>query len=313
MLSEIISIQADEPDHRSNCKALSAAELLAMDIPPRENLLAPWLPAQGLAMIYAPRGVGKTHLSINIAVAVAAGKTFLNWNAPKSKGVLFLDGEMPLAALQERLAHAVSAIGEPVAPLRFITPDNQEFGMPDLSTEDGQAAISEHITEDIGLVITDNLSTLVRTGKENEGESWQPVQTWALNLRAQGKSVLFIHHAGKGGNQRGTSRREDVLDTVISLKRPNNYTTDKGAVFEIHFEKARGIYGSDVQTIEAALSTLPSGAQTWTTRTIEESINEQVIELFKDGLNQTEIATEVDRHKSSVSRIISKAKNAGRI
>jgi len=37
------------------------------------------------------------------------------------------------------------------------------------------------------------------------------VQGWLLVLRRRGISVMVIHHAGKSGLQRGTSRREDVL------------------------------------------------------------------------------------------------------
>ena len=35
-----------------------------------------------------------------------------------------------------------------------------------------------------------------------------PIQNWLLSLRSLNRSVLLIHHAGKGGQQRGTSRRE---------------------------------------------------------------------------------------------------------
>jgi hypothetical protein len=77
---------------------------------------------------------------------------------------------------------------------------------------------------DFDLIVLDNLSTLVRSGRENESESWLPVQEWALQLRKRGKSILFVHHAGKTGQQRGTSKKEDVLDTVISLKRPKDYS-----------------------------------------------------------------------------------------
>ncbi len=71
----------------------------------------------------------------------------------------------------------------------------------------------------IKLVIVDNLSSLVRSGKENEAESWIPIQEWALSLKRKGVSVLFIHHSSRSGTQRGTSRREDLLDTLISLRR----------------------------------------------------------------------------------------------
>jgi hypothetical protein len=44
-----------------------------------------------------------------------------------------------------------------------------------------------------------------------------------------GVSVLIVHHAGKDGAQRGTGRREDVLDTSLSLRRPSDYNPTQGA------------------------------------------------------------------------------------
>ena len=38
---------------------------------------------------------------------------------------------------------------------------------------------------------------------------------------------------------KGTSRREDTLDTVIALRRPEDYSPEQGARFEIHLEKLR--------------------------------------------------------------------------
>ena len=93
----------------------------------------------------------------------------------------------------------------------------------------------------VELVVFDNLSTLVSAGRENDAESWDAMQAWLLHLRRRGVSVLMIHHAGRGDNARGTSKREDVLDTVIHLKRPEDYMTTEGARFEVHLTKARGV------------------------------------------------------------------------
>lgn len=222
--------------------AVDLGEFLARELPPRAHILKPWLPSQGLAMIHAPRGMGKTFVAIGIAYAVASGGEFLTWTAAAPCGVLFIDGEMPAVVMQERFAAFAAAVDyEPKAPLRLITPDLQDYGMPDLGTREGQELVNQHVTDEIGLVIVDSLSTLVRSGKENEAESWEPVQTWALGLRRRGKSFLFYHHSGKSGQQRGTSRREDVLDAVIALRRPSGYNPQDGAVFEVHFEKTRGI------------------------------------------------------------------------
>ncbi len=279
-------------------------EFIQMKLPVRETILSPWLPAQGLAMIYAPRGVGKTHIALGIAYAVTSNTSFLGWQPPKAQGVLYLDGEMPATLMQERLSVLVKR--ELLAPFKLITPDLQQNAMPDLATHEGQVMLAPFL-KDIHLIIVDNISTLCRSTKENEADSWFPVQEWALKMRASGKSVLFIHHAGKGGHQRGTSKREDILDTVIALKRPENYKPKDGAVFEIHFEKARGFLGADAQPFEAQLIAKLNEPPQWVTRPLPDSTYDQIIHLANQGCSQKEIASQTHLHKSNVSRHIKRA------
>ena len=137
------------------------------------------------------------------------------------------------------------------------------------------------------------------------------MQDWALKLRALGKSVLLIHHDNKQGGQRGTAKKEDVLDTVISIRHPPGYSPEDGAAFEVHFEKARGIFGSDVEPFEARLSVDEKGGAIWTMRTLVESTYDKVVEVALKGLSQKEIANSLDIHKSTVSRHIKKAQENG--
>ncbi len=51
--------------------------------------------------------------------------------------------------------------------------------------------------------------------------------------------MIVVHHAGKNGEQRGISNREDLLDTSISLRRPADYSPAEGARFEVHVAKGR--------------------------------------------------------------------------
>lgn len=309
---QLVTAISESPVEESpRFKVIDALSFMALRFPPRENILTPWLPQQGLTMLYASRGIGKTHFSLGVAYAVSSGGKFLNWDAPKPRGVLFLDGEMPAASLQERIARiAASNDFEPSAPFRIITPDLQPSGMLDLSRPEDQRTIEPYL-DGIDLIIADNLSTLCRNGKENEGEAWLPVQAWALQQRAAGRSVLFIHHAGKNGSQRGSSRREDVLDTVISLQRPGDYTPDQGATFEVHFEKARGIYGEDTKPFEAQLITTPEGLQTWAIKPLEESTVEKVAALLNEGIPQHEIPELLGITKGAVSKAKKKAAALG--
>ncbi len=292
-------------------KAVSIEAFLRMELPPREMLLGLWLPGQGLVMVFAPRGVGKTYVALGIAYAVSSGGQFLKWEAPKARRVLYIDGEMPGVVMQERLAGIVGA-SDKEAPgdfLRLITPDLQEYGIPDLATPEGQAEIEHHLVG-VELVVLDNLSTLCRSGAENEAESWGVVQEWALGLRRRGISVLFVHHAGKSGQQRGTSAREDVLDTVISLRRPTDYMASDGARFEVHFDKARGVYGDDVRSFEAKLETR-DGHVFWTMKDSDDSAIERVAEAINAGLSIRDAAKEAGVSKSTAQRHKLKAAERG--
>jgi hypothetical protein len=289
---------------------VSVENLLKTQFPARKTLLNPWLQSQNLSMLYSWRGVGKTHAALNIAYAVASGGRWLEWEAPEPAPVLYLDGEMPAIALQERLNAIIAGSDKelPIDYLRVMTPDmNQDRFLPDLSTYEGQLEINS-IVGNAELIIVDNLSCLAsRGGKENEAESWQIVADWGLQQRAQGRAVLFIHHAGKGGQQRGTSKREDILDNVISLKHPKNYEPQEGARFEIHFEKSRALYGTSIIPIEATLNVDPHGKQAWTTSKAVNVLTNQIHELRDKGLSQRRIATELGIGSGTVNRHIKKA------
>src|SRR4051812_48560718 len=172
---------------RGQVSAINYDAFLRLNLPPRQCLLAPWLPMAGLAMIHAPRGIGKTHIGLGTAWAVATGTGFLRWKVPDDVGarkVLVLDGEMPGALLQERLGRVVGASqSTPPEPLflRIAAADLRRDGLPDLADPTAQQFYAD-IVADADLVIVDNLSTLCRGLKENEADSWTPVQSWLLDL-----------------------------------------------------------------------------------------------------------------------------------
>ena len=292
---------------------VSLGELLAKKIPPRAPMLSPWLTEQSLSMIYAWRGIGKSWLGLSVAYAVASGCDILGWHAPSKRRVLYIDGELPARVMQSRLALIVGAFDNEPDPDGFniLTPDLQPNGvMPNLSDHAGQAAIDLY-ADAADLIVIDNLSTLARGGKENEGESWLPVQEWALRHRAKGRAVLFIHHAGKGGQQRGASRREDVLDTVISLRRPAEYNPADGAKFELHFEKARNLTGDEAQPLDVQLHGDDNGIR-WEYAPAEDGILDRLEALVSNSASRAEMQDELGLSRFALGRLVDKANNSGR-
>lgn len=280
-------------------------ELMSRQFPPKEMLLGPWLPFQGVAMVFGPRGTGKTHFALGVAYAVASGGSYLHWQAPRPRKVLVIDGEMPAATLKERWIGIVANSETEPPPgdyVRILADSLSESGLPDLSTEKGQEAIQPHIG-DAELIVVDNLSTLARSGKENESESWGIIQGWALKQRREGRSVLFVHHAGKGGEQRGTSKREDIMDSVIKLSVPSDYSPVDGARFVVTFTKSRGFCGPEAEPFEAALR---DGI--WSMKSLEDVRTAQIIDPHSEGLNQRDIASEVGCSAATVNRVIKRHK-----
>lgn len=286
---------------RKQASALDYDQFLARDLPPRENMLAPWLPKQGIALVHAARGIGKTHFAHAVAWTIAVGGSFLRWSTPAGPfRVLLLDGEMPGVLLQERFRSIVQTSGmTPPLPeyMQIAAADLSAEGLPDLADADSHRFYAD-ITAQADLIVVDNLSTLCRSLKENEADSWGPVQAWCLAMRRMGKSVLLVHHDGKNGGQRGTSKKEDVADTVVSLRRPPDYQAGQGARFEIHFTKSRGFFGTEAEPFEVQLV---DGR--WQDHPISFGVEDEALASYKrSGMSVRDIAERTGVPRSTVHR-----------
>jgi putative DNA primase/helicase len=282
-------------------------DFLALEIPARGMLLSPVLPEKSLAMLYAPRGVGKSWLGLSIGVAVASGGSLLKWEAPGPRRVLVADGEMQLADLQARLNLILAGLGVDVPNdrLRILAADNSDVGI-NLGSIEGQQALEPHL-DGVDLLILDNLSTLMTTGSEGASDSWLPMQNWLLRLRRKGIAVLLIHHAGLNGRQRGTSRREDALDLVIGLRRPADYSPEQGARFEVHIEKARTLVGDGALpfegVVEAFVSESGRAGIRWVVRDLKPPVLHRAAELFRAGHTVRRVADLLGVSRSEAGRL----------
>jgi putative DNA primase/helicase len=279
---------------------LDLHELLALEIEPREMVLDPIIPEKGLAMIYGLRGSGKSHVALGIACAVARGTRFLAWQAPKPREVLLVDGETPAATLRERVHAAIGDRKIEPGMLKVLSGDLAEDGIRSLGSPALQAEL-DPVLAAADLVILDNLSSLSES-VHDDSVGWKPIEDWLLRLRRRGHSVLLVHHAGRNGAQRGTSRREDLLDTSISLQRPFDYTPTQGARFEVHVEKARGIVGPAAKPFEVRLD-FADGRAAWSMNPLEDVQGPRVAELLNAGFSIRAVAEELRLSKSTVHRL----------
>jgi AAA domain/Primase C terminal 2 (PriCT-2) len=296
----------------SNFVLITHKEIEKDKTPPPENILDPWFMKGSINMVHAKRGLGKTHFSIGLSLALASGGTFLKWKAKEPKRVLYIDGEMPFALLKEFIDIQKTAMkGKPPKAnmLNFITIDKQKDGIfPSLSEEKGQLMVEEAIRQcKAEVLIVDSLFTCFKIN-EYAGDYWSDVQDWLIKLRGEGIDILLVHHDNKSGKaQSGRVDKEHASNAIIHLKEPSGMKKGKAARFEIEFSKARHFYGANAKNFEARLTPNKEGGSDWEVLSSEMTTRERIIEYVKDGNNLNEIAIALNISKPCVSQHVKRA------
>jgi RecA-family ATPase len=282
--------------------SITLADFIEMKLPPRRYIIDPFLPERGLVEIYARTGIGKTTFAMSVAMAAATGKHFQKWAVHQKWNVLYIDGEMSATEMQSRAQAAAQYFGcgaNNIENFRLICHDLED-GLPDIGNDEGQDWFEKDV-QWANIIFLDNISCLWWSGRENDADAWSVIQQWLLRLRAAGKSIVMLHHSGKNGSSRGSSRRHDVLDTVIKLDRPFNYTQQEGAKFEVHFEKSRGFTGDAADPV-GLCHTIVDGISCWESFSIGTEKAQEVASLLRSGANQNEIASKLGISQPEVSR-----------
>ena len=307
--------RADEPmeEHKPLSLALlDYPSLLSLKLPEQKRHLA-FLPEGGSAMVFGLRGVGKTFLKLALTASLTTGQDFLGWKVTEPCGVLYIDGEMQLQELKSRITALLPE--PPTASLRFLTSEYVYRTLQRdlvLTSEEVRSEITAILDAhpDIRVVIFDNISCLFSGIDEDRKRDWEPIAAWLIRLRHRGLTTVLGHHAGKTGEQRGTSGREDALDTVIQLKWPPGYEQKEGCHFELHFTKCRSTMGEDVASLDVRLAE-QNGCLAWTWKTLEASKEDQARTLFQDGVTSPiELADELGISKGYASKLLRKVKAA---
>lgn len=292
-------------------EAVALRDLIAMHFDAEEQLLGKLFLARSIGMVFGPRGSGKSLLAMLIAYAIAAGKYVAPWGYGKGAVVCYLDGEMRIRGFKERIDQLAGRNSKPdsvaMAKDNFhvISRDYVKHPIGSIDTDEGQKAVDALLPEDVSFLVIDNLSAWTESG--GEGASWQTIKRWLLQKRLNGVAVLMLHHAGKSGTQRGTSAHEDLLDYSIRVM-PILQDDASKTVFDVdhtklrdHLPELRGAFRFSVYSEDGVMhfdSSPVASAQ-------DEKL-EEIRALAAQGHSVTQIAKQVGRHKSTVSRAMKK-------
>jgi hypothetical protein len=243
-----------EETRRTHCLRIETLpNFLSRDIPPREPFIDPLIAKKELVILSGPPKLGKSLLSLNIALSLASGRNWLDFEVSGPIKILLIQQEVGEAALKERINKMLRA------DINFNTETetnnflgniaiNSTRGVL-LDTEEGYREICRAIEEhQPDLLILDPLYTF-HSKRENSAEEMGALFIKIHELMDEYNiSVFIIHHFGKptvaereGGElHRGSSIIGSASDSNWTFKRipPNKYQTNapRSEFAELSFE-----------------------------------------------------------------------------
>jgi DnaB-like helicase N terminal domain/AAA domain len=297
-----------------NEAVVTSSELRDLQLTPRKKLLGDWFCEGDLGFIFAFRGVGKTWLALAIAQALSTGGKLGDWKTLAPVKVLYVDGEMPPDLMRARC----EGLQASNANLEFLNHEilfDRTGKTLNITSREVQQAITDRcLNSHAKVLIIDNLSTLASGMKENDADSWELVNNWLLDLRRRKIAVVIVHHAGRSGEMRGTSKREDNVFWIIALDDAKKNADDKrGARFVTRFTKPSRNTQEEIPSYEWHLVTDNANGKVTISYEKTQSL-EVFMQLITDGVTDcAEIADEMKVSKGTVSKWAKKMMDAGRL
>ena len=297
---------------------LNADDLISLAIPPRKIIISPWLFLQQILLIHGWRGVGKTMFAILSFDAITRAEAVGPWPLLTPAACLYIDGEMALIDIQDRLKILSAGKTPRKAPL-MIYSDAQanSLGLPRANLINSQwrkDVKSLMLDNGIQLVALDNIASLAPGLDENSKKDWDPINQWLIDLRFSDIAVILLHHENKVGGQRGTSAREDNIDTSISLTRPHDYRIEDGCRFIVKFKKSR-LSTKDISLLQDYEFKLinNNGRNEWAWSPVRIKNKIEIIRKVDEGIKQEDIAEILGVSKGFVSQVKTKAIKDGQL
>ncbi len=280
----------------------------AINLPSRAVYLKPIIQESQIILISGWRGTGKTWLAMSLADAISRGESFGPWEIIQPATCLYLDGEMAVGDIRNRLT-ALNLNEGRVNPLYLYSDAYaNHLGLPraNLIAESWRSTMKRILkTRGVKVFIVDNIASLASGLEENSKKDWDPINSWLIDLRFDGITTLLLHHTNKDGGQRGTSAREDNIDISAILKHPPNYSPEDGCDFIISFTKSRIAYGALnlVQDIRFKLAGDERGRMAWTWSNVKAERKTAILDMINEGTSYDEIEASLGVTKGYISKV----------
>jgi hypothetical protein len=211
----IVRLLIADQEYRRGSQGGSLKEIFSVEEQPIEYLIPDLLPKPGTLLMHGRGGCGKTMAVMTLAKHIARGIPFSVRGAevPVEQGkVLWLNGDQNSRRIRKQFADLDFTADDPVVVQNKVS----MLWYPWFIQQ-----IEEHRPK---LVVWDSVTACMRGSAydQNKAEYAEPIYWYSAENGESfpATTIVFIHHAAKSGDFRGTSALQDAVDESWGIKRP---------------------------------------------------------------------------------------------
>ena len=165
-------------------------------IKPRDIFMKYWLEREGLTFLASEHKTGKSILALNVAISLALGRDFLDFEIPSARKVLLVQQEISDPAMKDRIEKMIkSGLKGELANLIILTRREQTLKL----SRPQDREILDKIVQDrkIDLIIFDPFATFHEKNEQANAEMSVILDYFAELMKKYSVGILVIHHFGK--------------------------------------------------------------------------------------------------------------------
>jgi hypothetical protein len=212
----VVRLLIADQEYRRGSQGGSLQDIFAMEDTPIEYLIPDLLPKPGTVLIHGKGGCGKTMAVLTLAKHIARGIPFSVRGAdvPVEQGkVLWLNGDQNSRRMRKQFQDLEFTAADPVVVQNKVS----MLWYPWFIQQ-----IEEHRPS---LVVWDSVTACMRgcAYDQNKAEYAEPIYWYSAENGESfpATTIVFIHHAAKSGDFRGTSALQDAVDESWAIHRPD--------------------------------------------------------------------------------------------
>ena len=301
---------------------ISGNDFDLIEYPPVDYLVNPIINTRSFNQTFGWYESGKSVFGRALAMSMCSGHEFLGWTIDKKIPTAYLESELPGATIKG--IRDTVKLGWLDKNLTFNNEWHFSLNQDDLinagfkygfsaiavAKAHGKEAAKDYGRRGRAMIVDwlhkiekktghkpfyflDNMTKL-STIDENKAQDWNPFLNWGTDLKHKGFSGMFVHHANKGNDKKGSSGSSTIgrlLDTSIQLtKLDQDYRFpipgSKSLQSSIEFDKSRGFGGSEWS--KKRIITMNEGGE-WKHYPYLNQDSFEILKLHKQGLTQQEI------------------------